>query len=159
MSTGKEQTIIIGIYLFSAALNISKVCHWRKYYICPLGVNFLQHSCWYRAMAASRHLIVCISLRRLSSASFGKFVPGPNHTNVCKISRLWEAICSRLFHKSLSKLGNVTHFKAFFLVVSTADILNFLNVSISKVDKKKITRNSLSWIKRCTLLGRTSLLV
>ena len=51
MSTGKEQTIIAGIYVFSAVLNISKVCHWRKYYICSLGVNFLQNYCWYRAIA------------------------------------------------------------------------------------------------------------
>ena len=44
MSTEKEQTIIVSTYLFSVALNISNVCHWKQYYICSLGVNFVQNS-------------------------------------------------------------------------------------------------------------------
>ena len=46
-SSVKEQTIMISIYLFSIFLNIFNVCHWKQFYICSLGVNFLQNSCCY----------------------------------------------------------------------------------------------------------------
>ena len=44
MSTGKEQTIIGSIHLFSIVLNISNVCYWKKD-ICSL-VNLLENSPW-----------------------------------------------------------------------------------------------------------------
>ena len=49
MSMEKQQTIIVSIYVFSVVLNISNVCHWNQFYICSLGVNFLQNFSRYRA--------------------------------------------------------------------------------------------------------------
>ena len=44
--------------------------------------------------------------------------PHTHHTNVCKISRLWEAVSSLVFNKWLSNLANFTNRKALFSVVS-----------------------------------------
>ena len=53
----KEQTIMISIYLFWVFMNIFNVCHWKEYYICSLGIYFLQNSYWYRATRAPNSLL------------------------------------------------------------------------------------------------------
>ena len=64
LSTGKEQTIIVSISLFSVVVNICDVCHWKWYYICSLGVN---KSCQILFDTTPHvHQIVCFSLRGLS---------------------------------------------------------------------------------------------
>ena len=60
-------------------------------------------------------------------------VCSPHHTNVCKISRLWEAISSLVFNNSLSNLAILLILRRSFHVVST----NFPNLPTSKIEKKK----------------------
>ena len=73
-SSVKEQTIMASIYLFSVFLNIFNVCHWRQFYICSVGVNFLQKSCCYRATRAPNSLLISFT-PGLSSTWSGPWFP------------------------------------------------------------------------------------
>ena len=64
-------------------------------------------------------------------------VCSPHHTNVCKISRLWEAISSLVFNNSLSNLAILLILRRSFHVVST----NFPNLPTSKIEKEKEKKN------------------
>ena len=64
-------------------------------------------------------------------------VCSPHHTNVCKISRLWEAISSLVFNNSLSNLAILLILRRSFHVVST----NFPNLPTSKIEKNKKKKN------------------
>ena len=64
----------------------------------------------------------------------------PHHTNVCKSSRLWGALSSLVFNKSLSNLAIFTYFRALFPVVPT----DFPFVVHVKSWKKNLV---ISWIK------------
>ena len=57
----------------------------------------------------------------------------PHHTNVCKISRLWEAISSLVFNNSLSNLAILLILRRSFHVVST----NFPQLALVKNWKKQ----------------------
>ena len=64
-------------------------------------------------------------------------VCSPHHTNVCKISRLWEAISSLVFNNSLSNLAILLILRRSFHVVST----NFPQLAHVKNWKKKKKKN------------------
>ena len=68
-------------------------------------------------------------------------VCSPNHTNVCKISRLWEAISSLVFNNSLSSLAILLILRRSFHVVST----NFPQLAHVKNWKKKKNRGRVYW--------------
>ena len=73
-SSVKEQTIMISIYLFSVFLNIFNVSHWKQFYICSLGVNFLQNSLCYGATRAPNSLLISFT-PGLSSTWSGPWFP------------------------------------------------------------------------------------
>ena len=62
----------------------------------------------------------------------GKFVL-PHHTNVCKISRLWEFMSSLIFNKSLSNLALLLILRRSFQWCGRI----FVNLSMSKVEKNR----------------------
>ena len=68
-------------------------------------------------------------------------VCSPHHTNVCKISRLWEAISSLVFNNSLSSLAILLILRRSFHVVST----NFPQLAHVKNWKKKKNRGRVYW--------------
>ena len=63
----------------------------------------------------------------------GEQVSVLHYTNVCKISRLWGAVSSLVFNKSLSNLANLLILRHSFQWCQRI----FPNLSMSKVEKKK----------------------
>ena len=75
----------------------------------------------------------------------GEQVSALHYTNVCKISRLWGAVSSLVFNKSLSNLANLLILRHSFQWCRRI----FPNLSMSKVEKKKTAKRSKRSIRRC----------